>query len=239
MSNLTERPSEEVLIPDRVEIPWRFVPRWIWVSAILFLAFLALGFYSQWIHEVPRRFALLSPLSRGLYGVLVARSLMATFDFLIAGVPTISAVVMLWIAFVSPRWSDRMLWGAAMTFTALVLVANLQYFFHHTIAGEVVRTYPHASAVVGLVAYGSWLLILRESTLSARIRGLLTAACALALLAIVAYPVIDPYTRWVDVVGAGVLAGALFALGLFVADRVGVNMLGSSSHETLYDSGPP
>ena len=53
----------------------------------------------------------------------------------------------------------------------------------------------------------------------------------LALLAIVAYPIVDPYTRMIDIVGAVVLAGALFALGLFIADRVGVNMLGRIDSE--------
>jgi hypothetical protein len=230
MADLTETSSEAELIPDRVELPLRIVPKWIWFSAILFVAFLALGVYSQRVHEAPRSFALLSPLTRGLYGMLVFRALIPTFDFVIAGIPLLSAVVMLWIAFASPRWSDRTLWGAAMTFTAFVLALNLQYCFH-PIAGEVVRTYPDIAAVVGLVAYGSWLLILRESTLSTAIRRLLSAVCVLAVLAVVGYPLIDPYTRTIDIVGAIALAGALFALGIFVAGRVGVNLLGRTDRE--------
>lgn len=202
------------------------MPNWVWVSAILFVAFLVLGVYSQGVHEKPRGFALLWRFERGVYGMLAVRALEATFDFLISGVPIFSAVVMLWIAFVSPRWSDRTLWGAAMTFTTAALGTNLQYCFHHTVAGEVVRTYPNAFAAVGLVAYGSWLLILRESTLSAGVRRLLSACCVVALLAILAYPVIDPYIRTIDLAGSVALAGSMFALGIFVADRVGVNLLG-------------
>jgi hypothetical protein len=217
--------TDEELIPGRVEIPWQIVPRWIWASAILFIAFFALGVYSQAIHEAPRNFALLSPLAQSLYGTLVLRALRATLDLLIAGVPVLGAVVMVWIAFLSPRWSDRTLWGAAMTFTAFELAVNLQYCFSHQVAGEVVRTYPNIYAVVGLVGYGSWLLVLRGSALPAGMRRLLSAICVFALLAIVVYPLIDPYARVVDIAGAVLLAGALFALGIYAAGRVGVNML--------------
>jgi hypothetical protein len=221
----SQNPRE--LIPERVVIPWRIVPRWIWVSVILFIAFLVLGIYSQRLHETERSFALLEPLTRVIYGMFVIPALERTFDFLIAGIPLLSSVVMLWTAFISPRWSDRMLWGAAMTFTALEVAVNLQYCFHQNAAGALVRTYPKVSAVVGLVGYGSWLLILRENMFSKRIRRVLSALCVLAVLAIVAYPAIYPYGRVIDIVGAVALAGSLFALGIYVADRVGVDLFKS------------
>jgi hypothetical protein len=47
----------------------------------------------------------------------------------------------------------------------------------------------------------------------------------LALVAIVAYPAIDAYTRVVDTLGSILFATAVFTLGIFVAGRVGVNLL--------------
>ncbi|MGA7201618.1 MAG: hypothetical protein WBX26_07300 [Candidatus Cybelea sp.] len=131
---------------------------------------------------------------------------------------------MVWIAFVSPRWSDRALWGAAMTLTAFVLAANLQACFP-PMADIFGRTYPDISATTGLVAYGSWLVILRESSLSAVARVLLTTFSLFALLVTVAFPLIDPDVRVVDIVGPLLLAGGIFTFGIFVADRVGVNVL--------------
>jgi len=141
-------------------------------------------------------------------------------------IPVLSALVMLWISFLSPRWSDRMLWSAAMIFTAYELAADATYIFPYNAGAEVHHIYPSISAVVGLVAYGSWLLIIPVSTLSTWVKRALSAVCVLALLVIVAYPAIDAYTRTVDTIGAVLFAGALFTLGMFVANRVGVNLLG-------------
>ncbi len=118
-----------------------------------------------------------------------------------------------------------MLWSAAMIFTADELATDAMYIFAHRAAGEVLYSYPSVSAVVGLVAYGSWLLIIPVSTLPAWAKRVLIAICALAILAIVAYPALDAYTRTVDTIGAILFAGALFTLGIFVARRVGVNLL--------------
>jgi hypothetical protein len=131
---------------------------------------------------------------------------------------------MLWIAFLSPRWSDRMLWSAAMIFTAFELAADVSYLFPHRSGGEVFRTYPRVSAVVGLIAYGSWLLIIPESRVNAWVKRALSAVCVLAIATIVVYPLIDAYTRIVDIIGSVLFAGALFTLGVFVARRVGVNL---------------
>jgi hypothetical protein len=54
----------------------------------------------------------------------------------------------------------------------------------------------------------------------------------LVMLAIVAYPLIDSYTRTVDTIGSILFAGVVFTLGVFVAGRVGVNLFGSGSANT-------
>ncbi len=118
-----------------------------------------------------------------------------------------------------------MLWSAAMIFTSLELAVVATYLFPHKAGGEVFHSYPRVSAVVGLIAYGSWLLIIPETTISIWLKRALSVVCVVALLAIVAYPLIDAYTRIVDTIGSVLFAGALFTLGIFVAGRVGVNLL--------------
>ncbi len=210
------------LIPDRNEIPWRAVPPLLWVSVVLLVAFAALGVYSQSVHETARHFALLSRWERGTFSF--AGLIGSAFQLISGAVPGLSALVMLWIAFLNPRWSDRMLWSAAMIFTAFELAADVSYLFPHNSGGEVFRTYPRVSAVVGLIAYGSWLLIIPESSVKAWMKRALSAVCVLAMLTIVAYPLIDAYTLIVDTIGSALFAGALFTLGVFVARRVGVNL---------------
>ncbi len=112
-----------------------------------------------------------------------------------------------------------------MIFTAGELALDTTYLFPHSAGGEVYRSYPRVSAVVGLIAYGSWLLIIPVSALPTWTKRLLSAVCVLALIAIVAYPAIDAYTRAIDTLGSILFAGALFSLGIFVAGRVGVNLL--------------
>jgi hypothetical protein len=216
----------EALVPDRNEIPLRIVPRLLWVSVVLLIAFAALGIYSQSIHETTRGFALLSRWEGSTYrGYAVRMLAWSGFQAIMGYVPVLSGLVMLWISFLSPRWSDRMLWSAAMIFTAYELAPDVTYLFPHNAGGEVYRSYPSVSAVIGLIAYGSWLLIIPVSTLPTWMKRLLSAVCVLALVAIVAHPAIDAYTRAVDTLGSILFAGALFALGVFVAGRVGVNLL--------------
>jgi hypothetical protein len=216
----------EELVPDRNEMPLRIVPRLLWVSVVLLAAFVAFGIYSQSIHETTRGFALLSRWEGSIYRGYAFRMLAwSGFEAIMGSVPVLSGLVMLWISFLSPRWSDRMSWSAAMIFTAYELALDATYFFPHNASGEVYRSYPRVSAVVGLIAYGSWLLIIPVSTLPTWLKRLLSSVCVLALMAIVLYPAIDAYTRAVDTLGSILFAGALFALGVFVAGRVGVNLL--------------
>lgn len=220
-----EEPAE-VLIPDRSEIPLGMVPRLLWVSVVLLIAFAALGIYSQSIHETTRGFALFSRWEGSIYRGYAVRMLAGSgFQTIMGSVPILSALVMLWISFLSPRWSDRTLWSAAMIFTAYELALDATYLFPHNAGGEVYRSYPRVSAVVGLIAYGSWLLIIPVSTLPTWMKRLLSAVCVLALIAIVAYPAIDAYTRAIDTLGSILFACALFSLGIFVAGRVGVDLL--------------
>lgn len=215
----------EELIPDRNEIPLRIVPRLLWVSIALLTMFTALGIYSQSVHETTRGFALLSRWELTIWGYAVTMLAGTGFQAIMGSIPVLSALVMLWISFFSPRWSDRMLWSAAMIFTAYELALDATYLFPHNAGGEVYRSYPRVAAVVGLIAYGSWLLIIPVSALPTWTKRLLSAVCVLALLAIAGYPAIDAYTRVVDTLGSILFAGALFSLGIFVAGRVGVNLL--------------
>jgi hypothetical protein len=217
--------EDEELIPDRSEIPWRIVPSLLWVSVALLLGFAALGVRSAAIREEPRRFALLARWETGILIYVKTRAITAIFNGITIDIPILSGVVMLWISFLNPRWSDRTLWSAAMIFTAYEVAAEGSWLFPRVAPDGMLYTYPNVGAVVGLVAYGSWLLILRESTLSGWLKRVLSGLCALAVLAILAYPAINAYTRMVDLAGSLLLAGALFALGIFVARRVGVDLL--------------
>jgi hypothetical protein len=102
---------------------------------MLLIAFAALGVYSESVHETTRHFALLSRWERGIFNVpgLIG----STFQMIMGAVPGLSALIMLWISFLSPRWSDRMLWSAAMIFTAFELAADVNYLFPHNSGGEV------------------------------------------------------------------------------------------------------
>lgn len=219
--------QEEKLIPDRTEVPLRMVPLLLWVSIAFWCAFIALGFYSQSVHETMRPYALLATFEQRLLGGYLARLVGEAFQSVMGSTPVLSGLVMLWIAFLSPRWSDRMLWSAAMIFTSYELALDATYLFPHKEMGEVLHPFPRVSAVVGLVAYGGWLLILPASMLPIWLKRTLMAVSALAVLTIVAYPLIDAYTRTIDTLGAIAFALALFSLGLFVAGRVGVNLLSS------------
>jgi hypothetical protein len=143
-----------------------------------------------------------------------------------AFVPLLSGLIMRWVAFLSPRWSDLTLWSAAMIFTSYGLALNVAFLFPHTIAGEVVQSYPRVAAVVGLIAYASWLLVIRESALPIWAKRALQALCVIAIFTVLLYPMIDEYTRAIDNIGGIVFAAALFIIGIAVANRVGVNVLG-------------
>ena len=217
--------EDEELIPDRTEIPWHIVPWPVWVSIAFLLTFTALGVYSQSVHEPVRRFALLARWETPVPSYAKAMFVGAAFTTLMYALPALSALVMLWISFLNPRWSDRMLWSAAMIFTAYELAADGAHFFPRGSPDGVIYTYPNVAAAVGLIAYGSWLLVLRDSAPSGWLRRVLGALCVLAILAIVAYPAINAYTRAIDLARSVLFAGALFTLGILVARRVGVDLL--------------
>lgn len=217
--------SDDELIPERSEVPLRIVPPLLWVSIALLIAFAALGFYSQTVHEPARSFALLAKWESGFFGPRIANLAAGSFGLIMVVIPSLSALVMLWIAFLTPRWSDRALWSAAMIFTADELALDVSYLFHHHTADGWLHTYPRAYAVTGLVAYGGWLLVIQGSSLSPPLKRVLSVLCVLALLLVVAYPAIDAYTRVVDTLGSVLFAGFLFTLGIVVAQRVGVDLL--------------
>jgi hypothetical protein len=87
--------------------------------------------------------------------------------------------------------------------------------------------------VVGLIGYGTFMLVLQKSTLGASITLCLRAICVLALATVLAYPLIEPGGRVVDYFGAILLAGSVFALGVFIAERVGVDVFAATANDDL------
>lgn len=209
---------QDQLIPDpgRVPVPTLLRSRWFLAGTVLFAAFIAVGFYSQTIHD---KLTLddASAIARGIYS---GEIFIGVAEF----VPALGALVMIWVAFASPRWSDRLLWSTAMILTAVELSAIAGYVFTRSGLSGTMRTYPNELAVTGLVAYGSWLLIIDRGALRPWAKATLGLLCILALLYIASCPLINPYLRLVDMLGSGAFSGALFFFGIFVAERVGVSL---------------
>lgn len=192
---------------------------WLLAGIVLLVAFVALGFYSQSIHDALNLKLLFSSAST-IERELIARSIFGT----VAVLPELIGLVMLWVAFLSPRWSDKYLWSAAMIFTGLELSADAHGIFARTGWSGVQHTYPSPYAVTGLIAYGTWLLILAGSAIPLWRKRVFGTLCIIALLFIVSYPLIDPYVSPIDIAGSVLFAAACFAFGVFVAARVGVNL---------------
>jgi hypothetical protein len=132
------------LIPDRNKIPATALPPILWAAIALLVAFATLGVYSQSVHEVHRGLSLLSRWEKNSYIDAVIQALvLGIFGTLNWVIPSLSAIVMLWIAFVSPRWSDRMLWSATMIITARELSADAAYFFPLKTGRTIIQPPPH------------------------------------------------------------------------------------------------
>src|SRR5580704_2502700 len=174
---------EEELIPARGRIPWRPVPASLAAAGILFVLFIAVGVYSERLYETIDLFGLLktpaSTFQRNLIFALTYRSL-------VFFIPWLGALATLWIAFASPRWSDRYLWSAAMIFTAMELAADAQQLFSRHGPSGTEHLYPNALTVTGLIAYGSWLLIAAREPLPIPAKRMLGSLCTVVLLYVVA-----------------------------------------------------
>jgi len=109
-------------------------------------------------------------------------------------------------------------------------LAATQVFFERR-GYDLEHTYPTVPVAVGLIGYGTFLCALQKSSFPPAITLLLRALCALALTATLAFPLIVEAGRLVDYAGAILLAGALFSLGVFVAERVGVDVFARSEVE--------
>lgn len=111
-----------------------------------------------------------------------------------------------------------------MILSATAIGANVMYAFPRMSAGQVTHSYPNSFALVGIIAYAGWLLIVHRSALSGGTRGVLGLLCVLALALPIAYPLINLYVRPIDVLGSYLLAASCLALGVYVAQRAGVEL---------------
>jgi hypothetical protein len=206
---------EEDLIPASVKIPDVLLRSpWFRAALLLLAGFVALGVWSESIPGAPHvQLALMRPA-------------FIVFDVVGIWVPAFGALILVWAAFASPRWSDRFLWSAAMIFTAQVLAGLASEIFPRAMpSGTTYHTYPTPYAVVGATAYGTWLLNVDRSTLAPRKKQGLGLLCLLAIIFIAAYPLINPAVRPIDIAGAFLFAATGFSFGMLAADRVGVRLL--------------
>jgi hypothetical protein len=197
------------------------VSPWLAAAVLLFVLFVVVGVYSEGLYETLDLifFGHFSgtALERHLYGALVFRILMFY-------VPWLGALALIWAAFASPRWSDKTLWSSAMILTTAVLSPGAQLLFSRHTATGWQHLYPNSFVVTGLIAYGSWLLIVVRGTLRPLTKRALSLSCAFMLLFAIVFPLVGAYIRLVDIIGSILLAGAFFSAGVFVAQRCGVDL---------------
>lgn len=205
--------------PDEELIPQSNLPKfamkpWILAFSGFTLAFAGLGIASQRLGE----------------GAFDAHAMMLSvyaalfFNVVFAVVPVLGALALIWAAFASPGWSDRLLWTAAMILTTNELAPLASLAFRRSTSFGALHSYPIPHAAVGIVAYCGCLLVVDRSALPAGRKQILGLSCLAAILLVVVFPAVDPYIRFVDVAGSFLFAGAMLALGVIVADAVVVNL---------------
>lgn len=84
--------------------------------------------------------------------------------------------------------------------------------------------YPNPLMVTGLIAYGSWLLIAAREGQPSPAKRVAEVLFVIALLFIIAFPLLAGYIRAVDIIGSILFAGACFSAGVFVAQLCGVDL---------------
>ncbi len=198
------------------------MPPWLAATGVLFVLFVVVGVYSERLYDALDLKLLLGHISlstfeRHFYGALALRTVLFF-------IPWIGALATIWVAFASPRWSDRALWSAAMIFTTAELSPFAQLLFSRHGPTGLEHLYPNPSVVTGLIAYGSWLMIVARGALSPLAKRILGAVCVLVLLFSIAFPPIYGYIRLVDVIGSILFAAACFSAGIFVAQLCGVDL---------------
>lgn len=223
----TQSDSEEDFIPASPEIPRGALSPWLIAALLLIAAFVALGFWSQHLQDGPLE---ASTIMRGAYASVA-------FNWVFALIPQFSALVMIWLAFARPGWSDRFLWSAAMILTANELASLAALLFPSASStNATLHLYPLPHAVLGIVAYSSWLLIVDRSAMESTKKQILGLLCIIALLIIAAFPLINPYMRFIDIAGSFLFAGVCLALGKLFADKVGVDLLRRDEDQATEDA---
>jgi hypothetical protein len=218
---------EEELIPAPGRIPWRPVPPWLAAAGVFFVLFFGVGVYSERLYETIDLIGLSkTPASVFQHNVLMV----LMYGALVLFIPALGALATLWAAFASPRWSDRYLWSAAMIFSAMeVAVVARQLFSRPGPSGTVEHLYPNPLIVTGLIAYGSWLLIAVRGALPIPVGRAMASVCAVALVFVVAFPLVTRGVRWIDIIGSILFAAACSCAGVFVAQLCGVDLFKRNS----------
>ena len=146
-------------------------------------------------------------------------------------VPSIAAIAFVWMAFVRPGWSDRLLWSTALILTVALAASVARLAFANRTSLHGIGMYPNAAAAVGAIAYGTWLMIADRSSWAPWRRVLTATLCLSALAAIAAYPLVSKTVRFVDFAGSFIFAAAFFTLGGFIANRAGVDIMAREVEE--------
>jgi hypothetical protein len=140
--------------------------------------------------------------------------------------PSLIALMMLWVAFVRRDVRDRYLWSAVMIYSSLIAAGLLGYLvrlpahrFLPTYSGEFVNP----AVVCGAIAYGALHFALSRGE-SRPDRG---AIAAVALVVLFALPIAIGFLSWATVLCSFLTAGGIWAIGVWIADRVGFDVYAS------------
>jgi hypothetical protein len=145
--------------------------------------------------------------------------------------PSLIALIMLWMAFVRGDVRDRYLWNAAMVYSSLTAAGLLDYLvrlpahrFLPTYSGEFVNP----AVVCGAIAYGALHFALARGG-SLPVRG---AVAVVALIVLFALPIATGILSWATMLCSFVTAGGIWAIGVWIADRAGFDVYGSGDART-------
>jgi hypothetical protein len=173
-----------------------------------------------------------SPMLRNVSnGTLPDNFLVSTLvymvDILVADVvPLLIGLIMLWVAFVRVDARDRYLWSAVM----IVSSDNVASILNMILSGPALRFVGHAPSqfinapmVTGLIAYGALHFALaREER-----KPTLASIAVVALAVLVLLPLAIGWVSWASTICSLLLAMGLWAIGVWIAQRVGFDVYAS------------